>query len=109
MSIEYTDYFGDEVKIDDVDTEQTIDEVDEVVEEETVEPITMMGVISNTKKVYMREAPSKESSHIAVLEEGDEVMIDGTDEDNTGQGWYHLITASGNEGYIMSDFVKIVE
>lgn len=98
MSIEYTDYFGD----NDFDTKE---DVIETVEEQP----TMMGTIFNTHKVYMRIAPDKESKHIDILEKGEEVMIDGTAEDVLGNGWYHLITASGKEGYTMSEYVKIVE
>lgn len=104
MSIEYVDYFGkDEV-------EPTIDSIVEDVEETVAEEHpTMMGKIYNTSKVYMRKAPNKESSHVDILEKDEEVMIDGTEEDALGNVWYHLITASGNEGYTMSEFVKIVE
>lgn len=112
MSIEYTDYFED-VKpyttTSEVDIFDPVEEV-ETVEETTVdEHPTMMGVIYNTQKVYMREAPTKEAKHIDILEKDEEVMIDGTEEDILGNAWYHLITASGKEGYTMSEFVKIVE
>lgn len=100
MSIDYTSYSDDVMKNETVD----------VVEKPTIEEFpTMMGRIYNTKKVYMRKRPDKESSHVAILDEGEEVMIDGTEDDVLGNGWYHLITASGNEGYTMSEFVKIVE
>lgn len=99
MSIEYANYFGD----------NEISEV-EIVEEPLVEEHpTLMGVIYNTQKVYMRKHPDKESSHISILDKDEEVMIDGTEEDVLGNRWYHLITASGNEGYTMAEFVKIVE
>ena len=105
MSIEYTDYFGsDEI---DMTTDPIVEDVEDTTTVE--EPPTMMGEIYNASKVYMRKAPDKESAHVDVLEKGEEVMIDGTEEDALGNGWYHLITASGNEGYTMSDFVKIVE
>lgn len=97
MSIEYTDYFGDSV-VEDVD--------DEVM---SVDDTTMMGVIYNTQKVYMRKHPDKDSQHVDILEKGEEVMIDGAENDVLGNSWYHLITASGNEGYTMAEFVKIVE
>lgn len=100
MSIEYTDYFGDN---------EDHEIVTEVVPSDDVQDKTMMGEIYNADKVYMRENPSKESAHIAVLEKGEEIMIDGTEDDELGNGWYHIITASGNEGYTMSEFIKIVE
>lgn len=104
MSIEYTNYFGD-------DEPETIETVEEIAEIEPVvdESPTMMGVIYNAQKVYMREAPDRESAHVDVLDKGEEVMIDGTSDDPFGTGWYHLITASGKEGYTMSEFVKVTE
>ena len=100
MSIDYTSYSENNIQ----------NEIIDVVEEPTIEEFpTMMGCIYNTQKVYMRKSPDRESSHVAILDEGEEVMIDGTKEDALGNGWYHLITASGNEGYTMSEFVKIVE
>lgn len=104
MSIEYTDYFG-ETQLEETDVVEELP-----IEESSIEDHpTMMGVIYNTKRVYMREHPDKESKHVDILDKGEEVMIDGTEEDVLGNGWYHLITASGNEGYTMSEFVKIVE
>lgn len=106
MSIDYTSYSDD--VIDETFVE---DPIDEVIEEDTqnYDDPTMMGVIYNTKRVYLREQPTKTSPHITVLDCGDDVMIDGTAEDEFGNGWYHLITASGNEGYTMAEYVKIVE
>ena len=103
MSVDYTSYS------EDFQTE-FVDDV--VIADEALisqEDQTMMGVIHNTQKVYLRKEASKESPHVAVLNKDDEVMIDGVYNDDLGNGWYHLITASGNEGYTMSDFVKIVE
>lgn len=99
MSIEYTNYFDN----NEVDHIETVEET--IVEDQP----TMMGVIYNAQKVYMRKSPDKESPHVDILENGEEVMIDGTAEDVLGNGWYHLVTASGNEGYTMSDFVRITE
>ena len=104
MSIDYTSYSDDPIQDDIVDVVEIVD-TDEVVDENP----TMMGTICNASKVYMRKAPDKDSKHVDILEKGEEVMIDGTEDDVFGNGWYHLITASGNEGYTMSEFVKIVE
>lgn len=99
MSIDYTSY-----------SEDFVDEIDPVEDvENTVEDQTMMGAIYNAAQVYLRKGPDKESSPVTVLNKGDEVMIDGVEEDVLGNGWYHLITASGNEGYTMAEYVKIVE
>lgn len=102
MSIDYTSYSDDPI-IDDVPT------FEETITEEVDEHPMMMGKIYNTKQVYLRKEPSKDSPHISILDKDDEVMIDGTATDKLGNGWYHIITASGNEGYTMSDYVKIVE
>lgn len=106
MSIEYTNYFGD----DDVET-TTIEDGPFVEEKPSIEEdsITLMGTVYNAPKVYMRERPDKDANHVSILDKGEEVMIDGTEEDAFGNGWYHLVTASGKEGYMMSEFVKIEE
>lgn len=104
MSIDYTSY-TDEPVVDTIVEETKEDVIEDVIEDYP----TMMGIICNAKKVYLRQDPNKNSSHISVLDEGDEVMIDDTEDDEFGNGWYHLITACGNEGYTMSDYVKIVE
>lgn len=111
MSIDYTSYSDDAVD-EVVEFKPTYDVEEEVVEdvvEDTDEYPTMMGVIYNTRQVYMRKEADKDSPHVDILDEDEEVMIDGTKEDKFGNGWYHLITATGNEGYTMSEFVKIVE
>lgn len=102
MSIDYTTFSNEEVEP--VYQESTI--IEEEIQDDAP---TMMGEIYNTQKVYLRKEADKDSSPVTVLDKGDEVMIDGVKEDSVGNGWYHLITASGNEGYTMSEFVKIIE
>lgn len=107
MSIDYTSYSDDTKSYD-----ATIEDPVEVIEEDVVsssEDITMMGVIANSKKVYLRRRADKDSDPVTIMDEDDEVMIDGTSDDSFGNGWYHVITANSNEGYVMSDYVKLVK
>lgn len=109
MSIDYTSY-ADENTNDNI-VDETFTEItnDEVVDNETSEDATMMGVIANSKKVYLRKNSNKDSDPVTVMDAGDEVMIDGTSDDNSGNGWYHVITANSAEGYVMSDYVSLTE
>lgn len=102
MSIDYTSY--SDKKIDDVQTSGLL----EVVEDNS-DDITMMGIISNSKKVYLRHNPNKDSDPVTIMNENDEIMIDGTSDDIFGNGWYHVITANSNEGYVMSDYVALIQ
>lgn len=117
MSIDYTSYSADDTK--DIETSGYVDVIDEKVdeldlpetivevEEEVKDEITMMGVVANTEKVYLRQDPSKDGAVVVIMDKGDEVMIDGTKDDTTGNGWYHVTTAKGAEGYVMSDYIDI--
>lgn len=102
MSIDYTSYTDEETELFDSIEENEI-------EEHSEDLTTMMGKVYNAKKVYLRQDASKDSSPVTVLNEDEEVMIDGAVDDDFGNGWYHLITAKSNEGYAMSEFIKIVE
>lgn len=103
MSIEYVDY----TSYTDRDNVDVTEEVVEDVVEET--SITMMGVVANTSRVYLRQNSDKTSPYVMIMNEGDEVMIDGTASDDLGNEWYHLTTVSGAEGYTMADFIEITE
>lgn len=105
MSIEYVDYTS-YTDNDDVNSVEEVVDVETNVEDTSV---TMMGVVANATRVYLRQSPDKSSSYVTIMDEGDEVMIDATDSDDLGNVWYHLTTVSGAEGYAMSDFIEITE
>lgn len=102
--------------------ESIIEEVDKTVEEQTImnenmeesneEQIdtqdeveeTVLGIINNCTKLYIREESSKESKPLGILEEGTEIIIDL---DNSTEDFYKITTYNGIEGYCVKDYVKI--
>lgn len=62
-----------------------------------------IGWVANAEQVYMREAPSKESESITIVDEGAELMI----LDDSNEEWYKACNPSGIEGYIMKKFVTV--
>lgn len=68
-----------------------------------VTPTHLYGKIVNCKKVYVRQGPGKHFIDVIVINEGDTVEIK-----NEENGWYHIYTTTGAEGYIMTDFVELI-
>lgn len=98
MSIDYTSYSDDDFKTNDYSVE---DEV--VIEEKETDNEGLMGSVYNTNKVYLRNAPVvEEGNEITVLDKGYEVFVS-----DILDGWCKVYTATGLEGYIMEEFVKI--
>ena len=60
------------------------------------------GVVVNCKKAYIRSSPAKDSTHISIVSNGDELLIE-----EILDGWYKITTQTGLEGYIMQDLVKL--
>lgn len=108
MSIDYTSYSEDkDIFTNDMASFDDEKIVDEPIEEETGTN-DLMGVVANTEKVYMRQNPDKTSPYVTVMNKGDEVVIDGIEEDAFGNEWYHLTNAKGASGYTMLDFIETV-
>ena len=86
-----------------------IDETAEVIEPiEPIEPIeevkTHTGVVHNCEKLNIRKSASKDSDVVAVVDAGSELLIDSA---KSTYNFYKVCTASGIEGYCMSEFVKV--
>lgn len=76
---------------------------EEITEDSEPTFVEYIGHVANAEQVYMREAPSKESESITIVNEGTELLIlDDSDEE-----WYKACNPSGVEGYIMKKFVAI--
>ena len=80
--------------------------IDETVE--VIEPIesvkTHTGVVYNCEKLNIRKSASKDSDVVAVVDVGSELLIDTA---KSTYNFYKVCTASGIEGYCMSEFVKV--
>jgi len=84
--------------------EDVVEEVVENVTEEVVEkPIT--GVVI-AAKLNVRALPSKDSNVITVLNEGDVVIIDNSEE-AAYEEFFKIITCDGLECYCMKKFIKL--
>lgn len=97
MSIDYTSYSDD---FDNTINSETINDTDS-------NDKVLMGSVANCNRVYVRSEADKDSDPLTDLIEGSELLISGTFDDDLGNGWYQVCTASGIDGYIMSKFVKL--
>ena len=80
-----------------------IDETAEVIE--PIEEVkTHTGVVYNCEKLNIRKSASKDSDVVAVVDAGSELLIDSK---KSTYNFYKVCTASGIEGYCMSEFVKV--
>lgn len=75
------------------------------------EPVVVYGVVSNCKKLNVRESNTKESDVVAVITEGTKVTILeelGNDEIDDICDWFKITTANGKiNGYCMAEFITI--
>lgn len=92
----YSDKDRDFVE-DSITEEAIVDSIDETEEEDS----TWVGRVT-ADAVYVRSKPTKQSEPITTVSKGGELMILDSDVSD----WYHVMLASGVEGYVMSDFVK---
>ena len=80
-----------------------IDETAEVIE--PIESVkTHTGVVYNCEKLNIRKSASKDSDVVTVVDAGSELLIDSA---KSTYNFYKVCTASGIEGYCMSEFVKV--
>lgn len=91
-------------------TEETpeipVEEVVVEVEEEqcAVEEVEsrQIGIISNCNRLNIRALPIKDSTVLSIVPVGTELEVLGVSD-----GWYNVCTASGIEGYCMTQYVIV--
>lgn len=121
MSIDYTSYSNNDVIttdqmsiVDDV-TDSTLKDLEENIEvseteTDSEETEDIMLKVANCEKCYIREKADKNSPHIAIVSNNDDLLVNGaSDIDNNGDLWHNVCTESGAEGYIMSKFTNYNE
>lgn len=109
MSIDYTSYSNDETNEEKHVNELNYYDQTPEVEEETEtnkEADVIMFKVANCEKCYVRESPSKESNHVAIVEKDADLMVIGDSISNEGELWHNVCTESGAEGYIMVKFTN---
>lgn len=108
MKIDYTSYANNDDMFDTIEDEQipeSNDVVEEIAElEEKQEDVIIK--VANCEKVYVREEPSKDSDHLAVVSKGSELLIIGETVHENDELWHNVCTESGAEGYIMAKFTN---
>ena len=82
--------------------ETPVEEIEEVVEETPVEE-RFVKVLAN--KLNIRKESNKDSNAIAVVEKGQVLKLL---ELEPVDGFYHVDTLTGSEGYCMVEFVELV-
>ncbi len=68
--------------------------------------LTSYGYVT-TNKVNMRKAPARTAESIRLLEKYAFALVVGTEYNSDGETWYH-ISQSGTDGYIMSNYFKVL-
>lgn len=104
--IDYTKNFDS--NIDTVDYEE-VEEVNEVEETSYDTKTSTEGRISGAKKVYLRQHPSKDSEGIKILDEGTKVIVADVEINDDGEAWYSVTIENGNSGYVIGDFVNLLD
>lgn len=95
-------YYGQTPEVE-VETEIESDSSDEKSED-------IMLKVDNCEKCYIRENADKNSPHIAVVSNDDDLLVIGASEiDDNKVLWHNVCTESGAEGYIMSKFTNYKE
>lgn len=93
---------------DTTDEEATVIGPIEIVD--TVEPVEepkcefVTGVVTGCSRLNVRVAPDLEAEAICVIPVWSEVQICTT---HNIYLWYHVLTAAGQEGYCMKQFIEI--
>ena len=80
--------------VNDTYVTETHDEVEEI----------KIGLVSNCKKLNVREKPTVEASVVCEIVCGTELMID---EQESTEEFYKVCTAAGIEGFCMKKFIAI--
>lgn len=86
--------------------EQPVETFEELEVEETItetKPATPKIGTVNTREVYIRSLPTKESEPKGTVKQGDEVFVYGNEDD-----FWKIETSDGISGYVMECFVDVV-
>ena len=81
-----------------------LEDVTEEIEESISNVNTITGIVSDCKKLRVRNAPGLDSDVICEIEAGSIVEID---EVNSTEEFYKVCTETGIDGYCMKKFIKV--
>lgn len=111
MNIDYSAYSNNETNeekhINELNYYGQIPEIEETIEIETESKESEDIIqVSNCEKCYIREKPSKNSDHVAIVSNGVDLLIVGNSTFEEDELWHNVCTESGAEGYIMAKFTN---
>lgn len=66
----------------------------------------LVGVVTGCEKLNVRKEPNKESDVLCVINKNEVVEFD-TEEYQTYEDFYKIVTTTGVKGYCMKQFIKI--
>ena len=101
MRNNYKKYYRDEVEEQPTIVEDTSEEIEE---EETTDPTPMGKVLAS--RLYIRKGPGTNYEPITDIPQGTDVLIVSGHDDNYTD-WYEVMTASGQEGFVMKEFIEL--
>lgn len=89
-----------------IDSEDNIEvtDVTEEIEESISDVNTITGIVSDCKKLRVRNAPGLDSDVICEIEVDSKVEID---ESESTEDFYKICTETGIDGYCMKRFIKV--
>lgn len=58
-------------------------------------------IVESKGKLNVRKSADKDGERICQLDSGDQIQVEDID-----NGWAHVYTSSGIEGYVMAEFIK---
>ena len=89
-----------------IDSEDNVEvtDVTKEIEESISDVNSITGIVSDCKKLRVRNAPGLDSDVICEIEAGSIVEID---EVNSTEEFYKVCTETGIDGYCMKKFIKV--
>lgn len=101
-----TTYYKTEENSEEVEVTDVTEEIEEEIEELSTEPVSepIVGIVTDCKKLRVRNYPELEANIICEIEVNSKVMID---ENESTEEFYKVCTETGIDGYCMKRFIKV--
>ena len=90
--------------IETVETEEVV-ETEEIVVE-PVKSAKVHGIVRNCGMLNIRQEKSTTANVVDIIGHGTTVEVEMTE---STEDWYKICTAAGSEGYVMANYIEIVE
>lgn len=105
MSVEPSEPIEGQIELDEVLTNEEVNNLNEEDVAEVNAEGNLTGVVSGCEKLNLREKASKDSTVLLILDKDTELTIDTAV--STTEDFYKVCTSSGVEGYCMKKFITI--